>query len=386
MIIIDKVILYLCRVRAEISYSTDKLTDVNALLVELRADGLSGWGEVFLARVEPLWSWARRVAPLIKGQDAVQLDDLIEKWPKDRPKMAHEDCATYCHEDVDCVAEAISIALHDLVARAKGIPLGGLLGKIERTAIPGMPVITLAQPALMAKQAAAWAQAGYTHLKVKLSGNESEDLERLDVICANVGEGVKWQVDANGVYPDLKAASSVIDALNKHQIEVVEDLFDTGNLELCREACRALKGLYMVDKDAYWPHVKVILRHQAAELINQHPHNQGRLSYALKIVQAVHEAGKENAIGSSGIFGIQNAAFQHLASITGLSRPCEDIGAHNYFDGPVGNVSHYAHSPCVLKQPFPIVKGNIQLSPEAGLGVEVDRGLLNKVMVANATF
>jgi hypothetical protein len=59
------------------------------------------------------------------------------------------------------------------------------------------------------------------------------------------------------------------------------------------------------------------------------------MSNTLRIAAAAQRAGIGNAIGSSGIPGIQNMEFLHLASVTGLSFPGEDIGLHTYFDAPV---------------------------------------------------
>lgn len=383
---IRRVTLYLCSTESHMRYATDTLTLPTSLLVRLETDGLAGWGEVFLPRVEPLWSWARQVAPLLLGCDAAEGDALLDRWPADRTKLAHAECGTYCHPDVDCVAEACSIALYDLTARAAGVPMCSLLGTPARHIIPGMAVVMVGTPTEMAEDALGWLSTGLRHLKLKLAGQTAEDCARVAAVRAAVGPEVDLQVDANGSYRYFDDAQPLIDALNAGGVGVIEDLFDVGHPELCRAARAALSGRYMVDKDAHWPHVREVLRLAAADLINQHPHNQGRLSYALRIADAAHAAGVENAIGSSGIFGVQDAAFQHLAAVTGLTRPCEDIGLYPYFDGPVAHRYGFPVRPTVLAEPVPVIDGDIHLPDGLGLGVEVDPELLARFRIAECSY
>ncbi len=376
---ITRVGLHLCRVKMGVSYAKHNLTDASVLVVELTIGDLTGWGEVFCPQPDVLWNWAVRVAPLLVGQDATERDALLDKFPPDRPKMRAEDCSVYCHPDVDPVAEAYSIALHDAVSRRRGISFGALLGSVQRRIIPGMPVITLGAPEEMAAAAQAWSAAGIRFLKIKLHGEATRDCAIVEAVRAAAGDTISLQVDANGAYSDLASALPLIAMLNRHHIDIVEDLFDVGNLELCRSARQRLDGRYMVDKDAHWPHVENVIAAGAADLINQHPHNQGRMSYALNIAESARRAGIETAIGSSGILGVQSAAFQHLASVIGLSRPCEDIGMMSYYDGPVGNRYNFTQRPTILREPVRLTAGTLQISSAPGLGIEVDRDALDRL-------
>ena len=137
----------------------------------------------------------------------------------------------------------------------------------------------------------------------------------------------------------------------------------------------------MVDKDAHWPNVKKILRYNAADIINQHPNNQGRLTYALKISDVASKAGIPTAIGSSGIFGIQDTAYQQLAAVIGLSRPCEDIGLLPYFEGPTAGQYHFNHRPTVLQSQSVICDGNIKIENKPGLGIIIDRNVLERFII-----
>jgi L-alanine-DL-glutamate epimerase-like enolase superfamily enzyme len=121
---IEKIKAYLCQIEIGCKYATHELNTASSLIVELLSGEHTGWGEVFLPKIEPQWTWLDTVAPLLLTQDATAMDGLLYSWPqKQRPKMQLSDCSTYCHPDVDLVAEAVSFALYDLCAKSKGIPL-----------------------------------------------------------------------------------------------------------------------------------------------------------------------------------------------------------------------------------------------------------------------
>ncbi len=386
-IVIDSIKGWHTRIAFGCSYATDRLDNANSLVVAISGQGHTGWGEVFLPRVEPQWTWAGKVFPGILGHDANELDALIDAWPLDaRPRMTCAECSTYCHPEVDLVAEATSFALHDLVARTRGIPIRELWGTPARTEVPGMPCVTLAPPELMASLAAEWAARGYRHLKIKLSGELQIDVQRVAAARQAVGDTVSLQVDANNSYVSWDNAQEIVAALNTHHVEVVEDLFGFGKLSDCRKAKESLSGKYMVDKDAYWPNALTILEQGVAALINQHPHNQGRVSFALNIAKAAANAGVSSQIGASGILGVQNAAFQQLAAVIGTDRPCEDIGLHRYYDGPSGKIYSFDRRPSILVEEMPQSDGCIHLNDRPGIGVEVDDEKLKAVAVKKLHF
>lgn len=364
------------------SYATDNLDMANSLILSISSKGVSGWGEVFLPRVEPQWSWALKVLPGLIGQDANELDSLLDRWPAgQRPRMTLEECSTYCHPEVDLVAEAVSFALYDLVSRQMKRPVRELFGNPVRTVIPGMPCISLADAETMASLCKEWVALGYRYIKIKLSGVLQDDSRRIEATRKAVGTSVSIQVDANNSYRSMDHAVEIIAVLNENHVEVIEDLFGFGELADCRKAKDMLEGKYMVDKDAYWPHVLTLLDQGVAAIINQHPHNQGRVSYALNIARAAAAAGVSSQIGSSGIFGIQNAAYQQLASVIGTDRPCEEIGLHSYYDGPSRRIYSFDRRPSVLTAEMPSGGGMILLNNRPGMGVEVDQDKLKSMTV-----
>ncbi len=247
---IDRVQIYQCSVELGVSYATHTLAVATSLLVKLEAAGEAGWGEVLLPVPQTLWPWAQRVAPLMLGEDAEALDALLDRLPADRPVLTVEQCGTYCHPDVDSVAEAFSIALHDLVARHRGVSLCEMLGVVGRWVIPAMPTVSLASPDAMAQAAAQWCSDGYRYIKIKLSGEAGIDAARVHAARAAIGPDIDVQVDANNVYPSMDQCGDLIDALNDCGVSVIEDLFDMGNIDACLAAKRKLSGRYTDPKNS----------------------------------------------------------------------------------------------------------------------------------------
>ena len=97
-------------------------------------------------------------------------------------------------------------------------------------------------------------------------------------------------------------------------------------------------------------------------------------------------AGLETAIGSSGVFGIQDAAFMQLACVIGLTRPCEDIGMEPYAIGPARGEYAFDGPPGVIRRAYPIEEGVIAVPDAPGLGVELDPAALRRLLVDQIEF
>lgn len=384
--IIFNVELRMTALKLGIRYSKVSLSTAHSLVVRLDAGDISGWGEVFCPVPDLMWPWALQRAAVLPGKSSTHLDDLLFPEPSGRPELPPESCSTYFHPDVDAVAEAFSIALHDLESRRRGIPFRHLLGTPARTRIHGMPVIGLNNADTMVDAAVAWSECGMQYIKIKLSGILKDDIHIVEKIRKHVPDSTDLQVDANGAYQRLDEAQPLIEVLNKNRINVIEDLFDIGDLDVCQQARSLLQGLYMVDKDAHWPSVRQVLDARAADLINQHPHNQGCMRYALRIAQTAFEKGIQTAIGSSGVVGIQSAAFQQLASLIGLTRPCEDISLMPYYEGPVRKHFSFDVPPTVLQEPIRITDGCFELSDAPGLGISVCSETLDRLTLTREIF
>jgi len=391
-LIIRRIRGHVVQVRLNFTYSSGTLEHARAIIWEIDAGDFAGLGECGISLekscpglaaglgggsdaglADAIRPWA---TPLL-GRDARELESLL-------PPLSHQ-----LDWDLLVIREGLSIALHDLVGRASGLPLHALLGGARRRVFPGMPVVHVGPTEVMVRRASKWASAGYRFLKIKFRGQLDEDAHALRAIRHAVGDAVALAVDANAGYPRIDDALRAILALAPCRVDYFEDMLN-GPLEdmaalrrLVREQCGAR---IMVDRQATWPHIHDVVRVGAADVINHHPDNQGGLASALAINAVACAAGLETAIGSSGIMGIQDAAFMQLACIIGLSRPCEDISLMPYFNGPTRGEYDFDHEPTVIQQGYPVECGVIHVPDLPGLGVELDPDRLQRFRIGQIEY
>ncbi len=278
------------------------------------------------------------------------------------------------------IREGLSIALSDLAGRVAHAPVHALLGGKRRDCAPGMPVVHVGPVDVMVRRALKWSGAGYKFIKVKMRGVLAEDVAALRAIRKAVGPAARFQVDANDGYARLADAVRAVKALAPCKVDLFEDMLNAPLAKIA--ALRRQSGQkIMVDKESFWPQVHDVIRLGAADTLNHHPNLRGGLDVAMRIDAVAMAAGIPTAIGSSGTFGIQDAAFQALGAVIGLTRPIEDIGLQPYYSGPTRGEYDFNRDPDLLKQPYPIKNGIIQIPDLPGLGVELDRKKLARATI-----
>lgn len=343
--------------------------------IELMSEGFSGWGEALRGDpkedIEPGKGAKTRLEDLCAQLVGRDLSGPSDGLP--------EINSVACNDNrLRSYREGLSIALFDLFGKRMGANVSTLLGGAQRKVFPVMPVVHVGPPEQMARRARKWADAGCRYLKIKYRGQRHEDIEAMGAIREVVGPEILLQVDANSGYTDVDEAVAAIRDLEPYNVEVVEDFF-AGDLADFARVRLAIKPKIMLDRQAYFPNVQKIVALGAADIINMHPHRQGGLDVAMKINAGAESAGIPTAIGSCHLMGVGNAAFQLLASVVGLTRPCEEIGLGPYFNGPTAGEYEISDDPTIVAKPFPIENGQITIRETPGLGIEVDRKRLEAV-------
>jgi L-alanine-DL-glutamate epimerase-like enolase superfamily enzyme len=125
---------------------------------------------------------------------------------------------------------AIDCALHDLVARALGVPLNVLFGGTVRDAIPILRILAIKTPQEMAAQAQKLVDKGYRYLKIKVHGEVDEDVARVAAIRRQVGDDVHLTIDANQSY-STKDAIAALNRMAEHRIDLVEQPVSADDFE-----------------------------------------------------------------------------------------------------------------------------------------------------------
>jgi L-alanine-DL-glutamate epimerase-like enolase superfamily enzyme len=395
---IEKIIGHMVEVKIGFQYAMGNLEAAQSIIWEIVAGRFRGYGE---------GGWAGRVSNspahyrvkkdgmastitshgdtrgILTAAEKRMIDSmtrpLLGENPLRREALLPDLPATF-QASTWMVREGLSIALNDLAGKIVGLPVHALLGGKRRDQAPGMPVIHVGPPEVMARRSKKWAAAGYRFIKVKLRGNRQEDLAGMKAIRQVVGQRIRIQVDANDGYTHLSEALAATRDLQRFGVELFEDILEAPLPQIA--ALRKKSGVrIMVDKQSFWPNVREVVLNGAADVINHHPNLRGGLDLALKIDAVASAWGIPTAVGSSGVFGIQDAAFQALSAVVGVTRPCEDIGLQPYYSGPTRGEYDFDRDPDLLRRPYSIVRGTIQIPDRPGLGVDLDPRKLSRATV-----
>ncbi len=194
--------------------SRGELTERRLILVRVRADGLEGLGETAALSL--------RGGPDLK-EIARQLTELcrpaLEEAPID-PERLWSAIARCRNRGISAEAlAAIDIALHDLAAKATGVPVWKLLGAERAEPVPCNATLPAANPTRLRTLVNGWAAEGFGtfKLKVGLPG----DVTQVTTVREALGPEVRIRVDANGAWT-VEEASERLRAMSRHSIELAE--------------------------------------------------------------------------------------------------------------------------------------------------------------------
>jgi L-alanine-DL-glutamate epimerase-like enolase superfamily enzyme len=170
----------------------ETVTRADNILVRIETDdGVVGWGEAAAAPTmtgETVASMMAAVTHMAPGLLKRSADDIAGA-------AAAMDAQMYGNSGAKA---AIEIALHDLLGRAKGLPLHALLGGKRRERIPLLAVIGSDDAAADLREAQERRNAGYVIYKIKVGVDTPEaDAARTRDICRVLGKDYLISADAN---------------------------------------------------------------------------------------------------------------------------------------------------------------------------------------------
>jgi L-Ala-D/L-Glu epimerase len=216
-----------------ISRSTDE--EVDAVFVEIEADGLVGYGEaspldIYGESVESASAFLDEVEELL-GDDPFALAE-IERRLAERPGEHG-------------AKAAVDSALHDLQGKILGQPVWRLLG-LERAGPPTSWTIWLGDPDDMARRAEAVGER-FRRLKLKLGARDGLDVDRVRAV-RGVTE-LPLQVDVNE-YWELDEALENVRQLAELGVQYVEQPLPAGHPAGARLKKESPLPIY-VDEDVH---------------------------------------------------------------------------------------------------------------------------------------
>jgi len=176
-------------------------------------DGTKGYGYGSAtahmgASLEGMRATLGRFEPLLVGRDPLQIEAILVELGRN----------LHGNEQVKA---AIDCALHDLAARALGVPLCQLFGGKLRDSVPILRILALKKPEEMAANAQKLVDKGYRYLKIKVHGDVADDVARVKAIRRQVGDDVHLTIDANQSY-QVKDAIRALTRMADYDIDLAE--------------------------------------------------------------------------------------------------------------------------------------------------------------------
>jgi O-succinylbenzoate synthase len=338
--------------------------DRECILVELRSDGLTGWGECVATR-DPGYNYETTgtawhilkdfVAPLILGRELADAPDFQARVQGIR---GHQ------------LAKAgVEMALWDLLGKRAGRPLRELLGGTRARVDVGVSVGIQPTPAALVKTVAAYLSDGYARIKIKIKpGHDTAEAAALRQAFPDI----KLQVDANSAYT-LETCETLrpLDDMGLLLIEqplFEDDIWDHRTMQA------AFNTPICLDESILTPrHARYALEMQACRIINIKAGRLGGLSQAV----AVHElcAARAVPVWCGGMLetGVGRASNLALASLPGFRLPGDISASDRYYARDITN-ERFTLNP----------DSTIDVPQLPGLGVTMDLSELKKATLNKA--
>ncbi|HKW78621.1 MAG TPA: mandelate racemase/muconate lactonizing enzyme family protein [Candidatus Limnocylindria bacterium] len=199
------------------------LGDVDVLMAQVgTSDGLEGIGFAYSKRAggPALFAHARQIAPLLVGEDPLDIGRLWDKLVWAAASIGRQGVA------VQAVA-AFDIALHDRKAKAAGMSVAKLLGSYResvRCYDTGGGFLSADIDSVIANARRSVAR-GIGGIKLKVGGDAREDVTRVRAVRTALGDKVPLMVDANQQW-DRAAARRVGRRLEEFDLEWIEEPLD----------------------------------------------------------------------------------------------------------------------------------------------------------------
>jgi O-succinylbenzoate synthase len=329
--------------------SSSRKVHLDHILVQLTADGVTGWGECASPSdpyycpetTETCWHILRDfLTPLVLGREWSTIDELT---------------GVYAHVKGNRFARAgLEMACWDLLARTSGQPLHSLLGGSRPEILSGVSLGIEPRIEVLLDLIAQYLEEGYRRIKLKIAPGSDVDVVRR---VRDRYPGIPLQVDANSAY--TLADLPVLKELDQFGLLLIEqpladdDIIDHARLQESLTTPICLDESIHSAEDA-----RKALDLGACRVINIKVSRLGGLLEAKRVHDLCYGRGVPVWCGGMHEFGIGRAANVAIASLPGFTIPGDVSGSDKY----------YAED--LVAPPIVARLGAIDVPVSAGLGVE----------------
>jgi O-succinylbenzoate synthase len=293
------------------------------LLLELRGEGLSGWGEC-VAEEAPFYSpetlatalpiLTTYLLPLVLGKDVASppaFDESARRVRGNRMAKAAVECA-----------------LRDLQARAAGVPLGKALGGTREAIEVGVSLGISPTATDTVENVRKHVAQGYRRIKLKIEpGWDAEPLAAVREAFPDI----TLTVDANAAY--TLADADTLCSLDAFGLDYIEQPLHHEDLVAHAELAKGLKTPICLDESIRSEaDAKAAIQLGACKVVNVKIGRVGGHGEAVRIHAAAREAGVPVWCGGMLEAGVGRAHNVAIASLPGFSKPGDTASSSRYFE------------------------------------------------------
>jgi O-succinylbenzoate synthase len=324
----------------------------DAILIELRSDAATGWGEAspmagaFYSAETPEGTWEFLLKQLVPAfLDHPELD----------PQQCFDRLADFPGQPF--AKAGLEGAVWDLHAQECGQPLWKLLGGAPRPLASGAAIGLMPTVEDLLNRVARFLGEGYRRIKIKIE--PGQDVELVRAIRARFGN-IPLMVDANAAY--RREHFAVFEDLDRYGLMMIEQPLAREALEEHAELQRRLKTPICLDESAEsLEAIRRIIHLGSGRILNIKVQRMGGLWPARQAHDAAQAAGIPCWLGTMPELGIASAQGLHLGTLPNFTYPTDVEASARWYAGDV------------IVPPIEVGHdGLITLPPGPGMGYRVD--------------
>jgi muconate cycloisomerase len=338
------------------------------VLVKVSADGVAGWGE---ATPIPAWTYEtaesivttidRYLAPAVLGRPCWDLDGMTSAFDR-----AINRGFTIGAPLAKC---AVDVALHDLLGRALGVPVGMLWGQRRRESIALGWIVSGQTAGEVADCVAEGRALGYRAFKVKVGlHTEADDVAVVRAVREAAPDAALW-VDANQAYT-VDAALRVGRRLADLDVTAFEQPLPANDIAGLRRLREASPVPVALDESLRHPSdLATFVKLDAVDVAIAKVQRSGGLTLSRRLCALAEDSGVR--LMGSGLTDsdLGLAASLHLFSAYGIDTPV-DLNGRQFLE------SSYATGATVE-----VSDGVARVPTGPGLGVDVEEAVVRELAV-----
>jgi L-alanine-DL-glutamate epimerase-like enolase superfamily enzyme len=192
----------------------------------------------------------------------------------------------------------VDLAVHDLLARSKGVSIARYLGgeprSLPATAIIGYPP-GATPPDAVREQVRGLREAGWTRFKIPIALPLEYGRDRLLAAREAAGDAGWVGMDAAWLFRTVEDAAAFLDSVSAAKLGWFEDVFPPGDAEIVAALRARSKGIKIAMGDeqggSYYP--EALLQRQAVDVVRIDLTCMGGITRARPMIEACQRAGTE---------------------------------------------------------------------------------------------